>query len=210
VNGWNFFDETSQVFDPANTDNERHGTQIAGIIAAVKDNGKGIAGIAPAAKIMPLKVFNNGTAYTSDIIEAIQYAESAGAKIVNCSWGSVSNNPALEEAIRNSDMLFVCAAGNSGTDIDTNNVYPASFELPNIITAASVNKNGMLSGFSNYGAISVDVAAPGENIMSTLPGNVYGEGNGTSMAAAFVSGPDDLAPGQALRSFLFSPHEVRC
>jgi len=188
VNGWNFIDDTNQVFDSANAINESHGTQIAGIISAAKDNGMGISGVAPSAKIMPLKVFDNGIAYTSDIIDAILYAKNKGVKIVNCSWGSTFYNPALEEAMRDSDMLFVCAAGNSGADIDVNHIYPASFELSNIITVASVNKNRILSAFSNYGVINVDTAAPGEDIISTLPGNVYGEGNGTSMAAAFVSG----------------------
>ena len=92
----------------------------------------------------------------------------------------------------NADLLFVCAAGNSGTDIDMSHIYPASFELPNIITVASINKNGILSGFSNYGVINVDVAAPGEDIKTTLPGNAYGDSDGTSMAAAFVSGEASL------------------
>ena len=188
VNGWNFSDNNNVVCDISSMENENHGTHIAGIIAAVKDNGRGIVGVAPSAKVMPLKVFKNGTAYTSDIINAIQYAESMGVKIVNCSWGSIDDNIALKETIQNSNMLFVCAAGNSSADIDSNPVYPAAFDCSNIITAASVNGYGSLSGFSNYGESCVDVAAPGEEIQSTLTGGAYGKKSGTSMAAAFVSG----------------------
>ncbi|EPR11514.1 S8 family serine peptidase [Ruminiclostridium papyrosolvens] len=187
-NGWNFIENCNVIYENNNIANENHGTHIAGIIAAVKDNSKGIAGVAPSAKIMPLKVFNNGTAYTSNIINAIQYAESMGVKIVNCSWGSTVDNMALKEVISNSSMLFVCSAGNSNTNIDNNPVYPASFNCSNIISVTSVNQYGNISSFSNYGESNVDVAAPGEGILSTLAHNTYGESNGTSMASAFVSG----------------------
>jgi subtilisin family serine protease/chitodextrinase len=186
--GWDFFEDNSSVYDDGNPLNEVHGTHLAGIIAAEKDNNKGMAGIAQSVKIVPLKVFNNGKAYTSDIIDAIKYAESIGVKIVNCSWGSTNYNQALYDAIHESNMLFVYAAGNNGWNIDTKPVYPASFDCANIITATSLNKYGVLSGFSNYGVDSVDVAAPGEGIQSTFPRNIYGFLNGTSMAAAFVTG----------------------
>jgi len=188
TNGWNFAEQNNIVFNSLNTEEDSHGTHVAGIIAAAKDNGKGIAGVAPAAKIMPLKVFKNGKAYTSEIISAIEYAESMNVRIINCSWGSTIENKVLKEAIQNSNILFICAAGNYSINIDKNPIYPASFNCPNIITVASVNQSGNLSGFSNYGENSVDVAAPGVEIISTLPGNSYGIKNGTSMAAAFVSG----------------------
>ncbi|MGE5579277.1 MAG: fibronectin type III domain-containing protein [Bacillota bacterium] len=190
VHGWNFVENSNQVFDSANPTPEEHGTHIAGIIAAEKDNGIGIAGIAPRAKVMPLKVFGaGGTAHTSDIIEAIDYATAMGARVVNCSWGSTSYNPALEDAIAGAPAhLFVCAAGNSGMDIDQNPVYPASFVLQNIISVASVNRSGFLSAFSNYGLESVDVTAPGEDIVSTAPVGSHETKSGTSMAAGFVSG----------------------
>lgn len=137
---------------------------------------------------MPLKVFKNGTAYTSDIIEAIRYAEAMGARIINCSWGTTTYNQALQEAMEESGMLFVCAAGNSGSDNDANPVYPASIGLKNIISAASINPGGQLSVFSNHGQQTVHVAAPGENIISTTPGHNYAYNNGTSIAAAMVSG----------------------
>ncbi|RCX07641.1 alpha-tubulin suppressor-like RCC1 family protein, partial [Anaerobacterium chartisolvens] len=188
VNGWSFGHNSGMVYDGSSPDSEKHGTHIAGIISAAKDNGKGTAGVAPSAKVMSLKVFNEGTAYTSDILNAIEYAEKMGAQIVNCSWGSGEYNRALEDVIRDSGMLFVCAAGNSGADIDQSPVYPAAFDCPNIITAASVGRNGALSSFSNYGENSVDAAAPGEDIYSALPSDSYGSESGTSMAAAFVSG----------------------
>lgn len=195
VSGWNFSEKTNQVYDINDSSSEWHGTHIAGIIGASKDNSIGITGAAPEVKILPLKVFHDGVAYTSDIIDAIKYAESMGAKIANCSWGTTSYNPALEEAIEQSNMTFICAAGNSHMDIDNNPVYPASFDLPNIITVASIGKNGALSSFSNYGVNCVDVAAPGEDIISTLPGNKYGKSSGTSMAAAFVAGEVALLLG---------------
>jgi subtilisin family serine protease len=187
VNGWNFYDKANKVYNSDKSSNENHGTHIAGIIAAEKDDEKGIVGAAPKAKVMPLKVFSDGQAYTSDIIDAIEYAEQNGAKIVNCSWGTSQYNQALKDAISSSNMLFVCAAGNSGTNIDTNPIYPACYDCSNIISVGSINKNGNLSSFSNYGEKSVDVAAPGEDILSTLCGDKYGMMNGTSMAAGFVT-----------------------
>ncbi|MBC2581761.1 S8 family serine peptidase [Clostridium sp. DJ247] len=188
IHGWNFYDNNNIVHDPSLAYDEGHGTHVAGIIGAAINNNKGIAGVAPKVKIMPLKVFSNGQAYTSEIIDAIDYATKMGAKIANCSWGSTSNNLALNEAIDNSGMLFVTASGNDAMNIDTNPIYPASFENGNIISVASIKESGALSSFSNYGTTSVDVAAPGENILSTLPNNSYGESSGTSMSAAFVSG----------------------
>jgi len=152
--------------------------------------------MAPLAKVMPLKVFENGTAYTSDIIEAIEYAASMGTQIVNCSWGSTTDNPALKEAMEDAQqLLFVCAAGNSGANIDESPVYPASFDCENVISVAAVNRNGLLSGFSNYGEASVDIAAPGEDIISTTPSDGYGNMSGTSMAASFVTGEAALLLG---------------
>ena len=188
VQGWDFCENDSSVHNPANLNDEQHGTHVAGIIAAVKDNSMGIAGVASNAKIMPLKAFTGGTAYTSEIIAAIEYASQMGVKIVNCSWGNMVDNPALRDTISNSEMLFVCAAGNSGLNIDVTPVYPASYDFPNILTVASINRDGDLSSFSNYGTSSVDVTAPGEGILSTLPGDQYGQMSGTSMAAPFVSG----------------------
>ena len=186
--GWNFYDDTNEIHNTEFYSDEGHGTHVAGIIAAEKDNNLGISGIAPKSEIMVLKAFSNGTAYTSDVVEAISYAQKMGAKIVNCSFGSSADNPALREVMANSNMLFVCASGNSHVSIDSEPVYPACFGLDNIITVASIGKTGELSSFSNYGEMNVDVAAPGEDITSTLPGNRFGQKSGTSMATPFVSG----------------------
>ena len=186
INGWNFVDENNLVHNPG--DNQQHGTAIAGVIAAEKDNNTGIAGVAPLAKILPLKAFHNGYAYTSDIIEAIGYAASMGGRIVNCSWESAAPNPILLETMAETDILFVCAAGNSGENVDQETVSPATFDLPNTLTVAAINNNGYLSNFSNYGTDKIHLAAPGENIITTSPGNDYQSGSGTSFAAAFVSG----------------------
>ncbi|MBU5334082.1 S8 family serine peptidase [Anaerocolumna aminovalerica] len=188
INGWDFVNNSNIIHDYNNIYEEWHGTSVAGIVAAKDDNYVGITGVAPEAKILPLKVFQNGYAYTSDIIAAIEYAEKMGAKIVNCSWGSTENNPALKEAIDNSSMLFICAAGNNRDDMDLSPVFPAAYDNENIIAVASINSKGILSGFSNYGNTTVDIAAPGERIISTFPGNQYAFTSGTSMAAAFVSG----------------------
>ncbi|MFA9464022.1 MAG: S8 family serine peptidase [Velocimicrobium sp.] len=188
MNGWNFAEKSNIVHDQSHDSEESHGTAVAGIIAAQDNNNIGITGVAPGAKILPLKVFHNGVAYTSDIIAAIEYAEQMGAKVVNCSWGSTENNPALKEAIDNSNMLFVCAAGNNHDNLDISPVYPAAYENDNIISVASMDSKGILSVFTNYGEDAVDVAAPGEHIISTFPENQYIPTNGTSMAAAFVSG----------------------
>jgi N-acetylneuraminic acid mutarotase len=141
---------------------------------------------------MPLKVLKNGMAYTSDIISAIDYADRMGVRIVNCSWESANYNPALKDMIDHSDMLFVCAAGNGHINIDEAPVYPAAFDSSNIISVASANKEGILSRFSNYGEYSIDVAAPGEDIMSAQPEDKYAFSSGSSLAAAFVSGEASL------------------
>ena len=175
--GYNFVDNNYNTADI-----DGHGTHIAGTIAA-KSDSNGITGIAQNAKILPVKFIEDGYGYTSDAIAAIEYAESQGAKIANISWGSYSYNMALYEAMQESDMLFVCAAGNRGNNIP---VFPASYTLPNVISVAAINNAGYLYTYSNYG-IFVDVGAPGEDIYSTLPQSEYGLMTGTSAAAPFVA-----------------------
>ena len=153
-----------------------HGTHIAGIIAKA----------APNAKIMPLQVFDNGEAYTSDIIRAIEYAKEHGADIVNMSFGSSEGNLALYQAMEASDMFYVCAAGNGRKNISEDQVYPASYALDNSISVGAVISDGNMAYFSNYGE-AVDIAALGKNIKSTFPDGSYGTMSGTSMSAAYVS-----------------------
>lgn len=178
VYGWDFINNTDQSGISLDSN---HGTHVTGLIAG-SEIGEGTN-----AKILPLKVFENGTAYTSDIINAIEYAENMGAKIVNCSWGTTTENPALEQAIEGSDMLFVCAAGNSAANSDEMPVYPASYELDNVISVGAINDRDYLAYFSNYGS-NVDLTANGYNVYSTFVNNGYGVMNGTSMSAAYVTG----------------------
>ena len=174
VHGWDFVHNDNKVFSA--TDGDEHGTHVAGTIAATANNGIGVAGVAPGVRIMPLKVFDSaGQATDATIIAAISYAKAHGARIVNASWVTAADpsqpggDPLLAQALASSGMLVVAAAGNTGTNNDTSPVYPASFALPNLVSVAAVGADGALSAFSDYGRHTVDVAAPGVNILSTLP-----------------------------------------
>lgn len=192
VNGWNFFSNTNQIFVGEEDD---HGTHAAGTIAAARGNG-GIAGIADPAyvKLMPIKALgtNEGLGEESAVIAAIQYAEANGASICNLSFGTEDYYPHLEEVMRNSKMLFVTSAGNgdskgNGINIDTTgNDYPSSFHLSNTISVANLMFDGNLAVSSNYGVNTVNIAAPGTYIVSTIP-NGFGYMTGTSMAAPMVT-----------------------
>lgn len=189
VYGWNFYDNSSQVYTDAEDDS--HGTHGAGTIAAKAGNGMGIAGIVQSdhVKIMVLKALggSDGSGTTASIIQAIQYAEANGASICNLSLESTVNDKALYQTMANSSMLFVAAAGNDGMDTDVSPVYPAAYDLDNIISVANLNYDGRLHYSSNYGAESVDLAAPGSYILSTVPENEYSYMTGTSMAAPMVT-----------------------
>ncbi|MTI58360.1 S8 family serine peptidase, partial [Geosporobacter ferrireducens] len=184
VNGWDFFNGDNTVYDGAAYD--MHGTAVAGILAAAA-NGKGVAGVAPNIKIMPLKFIHGTTGYTCDAIKAIEYAMKKGVKIINCSFGGSDNNYALKDAMKNSGILFIAAAGNRGGNTMTHPTYPACFDLPNVLGVASVNNKGVRSRFSGYGPY-IDIAAPGEQIMTTLPENKYDLFTGTSASTPHVTG----------------------
>ncbi|ODG94049.1 MULTISPECIES: S8 family serine peptidase [Bacillaceae] len=172
VNGWDFYNDDNTVYDAL--DGDEHGTHVSGTIAAALEgpnlsDNKGVVGVAPNVKILPLKFIGPDGGTSADAIEAIEYAKSMGVKITNNSWGGGEYDPLLEEAIANSNSLFVAAAGNDGMDNDEEGSYPASFESSNILSVAAVDNKGNLAPFSNYGAESVDVAAPGVDIMSSVP-----------------------------------------
>jgi subtilisin family serine protease len=173
------------------TDDEGHGTHVAGIIAARAGNGIGGAGLAPGAQLMIVKVLDahrSGTA--AGLAEGIRYALAHGATIINTSVNGDGTSRPLQDALRQADAagaLVVASAGNDGRDIDQDPSYPASYADPSIVSVASESQGGMLSSFSNYGAQSVDIAAPGENILSTASTGDYELRSGTSMAAPFVS-----------------------
>jgi hypothetical protein len=156
----------------------------------VVDNEIGIAGIASNIdiKLMGLKINGGieGTGSISDAILAIKYATKMGADICNISWGTTQYSATLQEVIKESDMLFVAAAGNMGRDNDSRPVYPASFQLDNLISVTFIDAKGRLSALSNYGKSSVEIAAPGVDIISTVVGS-YQNLSGSSMAAPQVS-----------------------
>lgn len=193
VNGWDFYNNDNIVFD--RSDGDDHGTHVAGIIAASLNN-IGVSGVAPNVKIMPLKFMGPDGGTTYDAIRAIQYAESKGVKILNFSWGGMDYDSALKDAISNSGCLVIAAAGNDGTNNDAAPDYPASYKLDNIISVAAIDNRGNLADFSNYGPNTVTVAAPGVDILSTVPKGFNGYSyrtaydyySGTSMAAPFVAG----------------------
>ncbi|MEY8355601.1 S8 family peptidase [Lachnospiraceae bacterium 54-53] len=193
VHGWNFYQGNSQVF---NGSEDSHGTHAAGTIGAAR-GAYGIAGITDNnyVKIMSLKALGgaDGVGSPEAVIQAIKYAEANGASICNLSMGTSSYSEALAQTIKDSTLLFVVSCGNGGVsglgyDTDTYPVYPASLPYDNVISVANLLFDGSLSKDSNYGAASVDIAAPGSYILSTVPGNAYGFMSGTSMAAPMVTG----------------------
>lgn len=177
-------------------DKDGHGTHCAGTIGAVGNNGKGIVGVNWEARIMPIKIFSNDTkpkTSTSAILRGISYATRHGARVTSNSWGGPSASRSVERAFRNSSAFHIMAAGNDGKDNDSKSYYPAGYELDNNLAVASIDRDGGLSSFSNYGKTSVDLAAPGGSIYSTLPNARYGYLSGTSMATPHVAGVAMLA-----------------
>ena len=192
VHGWDFVGNDPHVFDDPRDD--EHGTHVAGILAARADNGRGIAGVASGVTILPLKFIGREGGFTTDAIEAIRYARRMGAHVINLSWGESAYDPALRDALASSGMLAVAAAGNKGQDSDVRPFYPAAYRLPNLVSVTSVDAAGRLPKWANRGARSVDLAAPGASIVSTVPGG-YGYLDGTSMAAPHVAGVAALLAG---------------
>ncbi len=185
-NGWDFSNRVSSVVDYVG-----HGTHVAGIIAAEADNRIGIAGVAYEAEIMALKI-GDGTPALSAGIEAIAYAIDNGARVINASWGvdDAAAAPFLDAAIAaaaDAGVMFVTAAGNEPVNVDNSTIYPAASTLDNVITVGASTATDQPASWSGYGATSVDIFAPGEYIISTVPGG-YAIYSGTSMAAPMVSG----------------------
>ncbi len=178
-------------------DQNGHGTHCAGIIGAEGNNEIGIAGVNWNVQIMPLKFLGRGGfGSTKNAIEAINYAidrKKAGVniRVINASWGSTQYSKALEDAIRaagEQGILFIAAAGNSSTDNDSRPHYPSNFDLPNVISVAALDRNDEMASFSNFGAKTVHIAAPGKDILSSWLNNGFREASGTSMATPQVVG----------------------
>lgn len=181
------FDALSDGGDPM--DHAGHGTHCAGIIGAEGDNDKGIAGVNWKARIMPIRIMNTkGVGTLAATVDGLFYATKNGARIASNSWVLSGYSHALKDAIKAYPGLFVAAAGNKGSDNDKTPQYPASYDLPNIISVAATNDRDGLAGYSCFGKKSVDLGAPGDRIYSTYTHEGYQWMSGTSMATPHVAG----------------------
>jgi len=185
VRGWDFVDRDN---DPS--DANGHGTHVAGTIGARGNDGRGVSGVSWRVSLLPVRVLRpDGSGSVSDAIAGYWYAVRAGARVINVSLGGSGLSRAEADAIAGArDTLFVVAAGNDGTDNDAVPKYPCNHPAANIVCVAATGRDDALAGFSNFGAASVDLAAPGEDIVSTHSDGGYAIRTGTSMAAPHVAG----------------------
>ena len=215
INGWDFahndasvFDYTEPSFPPSESyagDLDAHGTHVAGTIGATGNNATGVVGVNWQVSLMSLKFLTeDGTGTSADLLNALAYAKTmrqlwdssggtkgANIRVLNNSYGGGEFSQAELDAIRalgDAGILFVVAAGNESVSNDSFPVYPANYLAPNVISVAASGGGGIKAFFSNFGAATVNVTAPGEFILSTTPKNTYNFSNGTSMAAPHVSG----------------------
>lgn len=185
--GWDFVNQDNDPID----DND-HGTHCAGTVGAVGNNRKGVVGVNWQVSLMPLKFLNaDGSGSSSDAAQAIIYAANMGAQIMSNSWGGGGSSQTLKDAIEYANSkgaLFIAAAGNESNDNDAKPHYPSSYDVENVIAVAATDDRDLLADFSNFGATSVDLAAPGVDVYSTVTGKRYDYFSGTSMATPHVAG----------------------
>jgi len=186
VHGWDFAKNDEYPWDA-----DGHGTHVSGIIGAVENN-IGVVGVCWKARIMAVRFLDEtGNGFSSDALQAIDYSRKNGARVINNSWGGGPDDSGVYYAFKaanDADIVLVVAAGNDGEDNDLVPTYPSEFQFPTQINVAAIDDVGELAGFSNYGARSVHVAAPGVEILSTVPYDEYAYFEGTSMASPFVAG----------------------
>lgn len=198
INGWDFVSNNNSVYDGTADD---HGSHVAGTVAASINNATGVFGVCPTAKLISAKFLGNNGGTTANAIKAVNYLTDLKLRhhlrlvASNNSWGGGGYSQALANAIAAAgaaDILFVAAAGNATQNIDQTPSYPASYALDNLIAVAAIGSDGTLASFSNYGANSVHIAAPGVNVLSTVPTrnnkSAYAYYSGTSMATPHVTG----------------------
>ncbi|MDB5245295.1 MAG: Penicillin-resistant dd-carboxypeptidase-like protein [Parcubacteria group bacterium] len=191
IHGYDFADNDLNPAPIAASSSFSHGTHVAGTIAATKNNHLGIVGVAPQAKIMAIRF---GFDVASEV-KSIKFAQQNGAKIINASYGGTSSSTAEYDALKDftdAGGIVVAAAGNSHANSDIAPIFPAAYDLPGIISVAATDQNDALASFSNFGSTTVDIGAPGVNILSTYTtdatSSAYAYSDGTSMAAPQVAG----------------------
>lgn len=183
VHGYNAFHHNNDLFD-----GKVHGTHVAGTIGATGNNGIGITGVAQEARLMPIRIFaNTGHTNQATVLRALNYADQMGARVTANSWGGIESK-AMREAYEKSPALHIASAGNSGRDNDLKPHFPGSYPIDNMVAVAATDHKDQLGSFSNYGAKSVHLGAPGQDIYSTMPRNRYKSFSGTSMACPHVAG----------------------
>ncbi len=189
--GFNAITGTCDPFD-----DHGHGTHVSGTIGAAGNNSEGVVGVNWSASIIAAKFLDSsGSGYTSDAVSAIDFLMQVNQtfpemnlRVVSNSWGGGSFSQALHDEIAAANFLFIFAAGNSSSNNDVKPFYPSNFDSENILSVAAIDNTGALASFSNYGVASVDIAAPGLNILSTTPRQTYSYMSGTSMATPHVAG----------------------
>lgn len=193
LHGYNFVGNNNDL-----SDHHGHGTHIAGAIGAEGGNGIGISGMSPKVSLIIAKYYDPNSAINNNLVNtvrAIRYCIAVGANIINYSGGGLEPSDKERDAIalaRDKGILFVAAAGNEQSNSDIKKYYPADYDLDNIISVTAFDRERNILPSSNYGILSVDIAAPGKNIYSTLPGGNYGYMTGTSQATAIVTGVASL------------------
>lgn len=195
VPGYNFKNNNNDPMDKTSFQNPGHGTHCAGIIGATGLIDGGIIGISPEVSLMPLRFLDeNGSGDLMDGIKAIDYAISKNVNVISASWGApvkrAEAQPLIEAVERagKANIPFVVAAANDGKNNDKNEYYPTNSGTDNTIAVSATDSSDAKPSWSNYGRAKVDIGAPGAAIMSTLPGNKYGNLDGTSMATPLVAG----------------------